>query len=292
MPEMVYSEPRSLEEAVSTLQQYGDEAKVLAGGQSLLVMLRNRLVSPECLVSIEHIPNLNGVELDNGAGLRIGAATIKRLVETSPLVRQHYQVLAQASSKAGPLHVRNRGTTTGSVCHNELGSDEPAALLSLYAKAVIHGPKGSRTVALEEFFVDLLTTIIQPDEIVTHLLIPPAPQHSGSAYVKHTVRNVDRALVGVAAVIALDPSTGACKDVRLGVGGNNPVPFRPGEAEEMLKGQQPSSSLFEEAGEAVARTADPVSDAFASAEYRKRVTPVIVRRALEQASQAAKETLP
>src|SRR3989304_6322477 len=193
-----YLEPTSSREAWDLLGKYGDDARVIAGGQSLLVMMRQRFLSPSYLISLKKVDGLHGVTEDLSGKLVIGAMTTHKEVSSSPVLLRKVPILCQAGGKVGSTAIRNMGTIGGNICHNEMGADPPSALLALDAKAVCESAKGRRTVPLEGFFKDFLETALQHGEILTALEIPAPPANAAGVYLKHVLRTGDPALVGTA----------------------------------------------------------------------------------------------
>jgi carbon-monoxide dehydrogenase medium subunit len=202
-------------EAVALLQRFGAEAKLLAGGHSLLPVMKLRLAEPGHLIDIGRIDELRGVRLD-GDRLRIGALATHRELERDPTLRQHALVLAEAAAVVGDRQVRNRGTLGGALAHADAAADEPAAVLALDGELVAVGPNGERTVAAGDFFVDFLTTTLAPDEVLTEIRLPVAPPRTGMSYQKVANQASGYALVGVAAVVTLDES-GRCAGARVAI---------------------------------------------------------------------------
>lgn len=283
-----YFQPTTVQEAISLLTHHGEEAKLIAGGQSLIAMMRQRVIKPNYLIGLKGIPGLTTIEADGKGGVTIGAMATHRAVETSPIVLERCGVLAQAEAAVASIQVRNAGTLGGDVCHAEPGADPPAALIALGALARITGSKGERMVPFEEFFKDYFETVLSPDELLTSISIPPQPPNTGGVYLKHCVRGGDMAIVGVAAILTMDGDV--CKDVKIGINGAALTPVRAKKAEEVLKGKRLDDKLILDAGRAAAQDSNPLSDAEASAEYRREMVEVFVRRAVKQAAQAARRT--
>ena len=274
-------EPVSVEEAVSLLNEYREEAKVIAGGQSLVIMLRSGVVRPAFLVALNNRLALNDVSETSDGNLRIGALATHRQIRASRVVQRKAPVLAQAASLIGSTPVRNFGTLGGNLCHNEMGGDPPPALLVLDARAECMSPRGKRKIPLTDFFTDYFETCLELDEIILGVEIPPPLLGAKSVYLKHTLRSGDLAIVGVAARLTVKDDF--CEEIRIALGGVAPVPFRALEAEVLLRQRLLSDRLIQEAASAAADMCDPISDAHASADYRRKMVRVFVRRALNQA---------
>ncbi|MBI4525814.1 MAG: xanthine dehydrogenase family protein subunit M [Deltaproteobacteria bacterium] len=282
-----YFEPTTVSETVSLLAKYGDDASVIAGGQSLLVMMRQRLVSPKYLISLKKVGELNGVQEDASGNLSIGAATTHRDAFTSPVLRRGVPLLCQAASKVGSTAIRNLGTIGGNICHNELGADPPQALLALNAKAVCVGATGERTIPLEKFFTGYFETAMNPGEVLKMIEIPSPPPGTVGVYLKHALRAGDLAIVGVAVLLGLETPSKKCREIRIGLGGVASVPLRAYKAEQLLQGSVIGADVVNEAAYVAMSEVDPVSDTHGSADYRRKMVGVFLKRAIRQAADAA-----
>jgi CO/xanthine dehydrogenase FAD-binding subunit len=276
-----YYDPTSVQEVIDLLSQHGDAAKALAGGQSLVPLMNMRLARPE------HVIDLNGVAelfyLEEEAGwLRLGAMTRQRQLEKSDLVAERWPLLTRATRFIGHSQIRNRGTVGGSLAHADPSAELPAVMTALDAQFVVRGTNGERTVGPDEFFVTYLTTCLEPDEILVETRVPALPSGSRPAFQEVSRRHGDFALAGAAGIIALDDA-GVCQDVRIALFGVAPGPYRAREAEDLLKGEKPTETLLREVSLKAAEQLEPDSDIHASAEYRKEVGAVMVRRALMEA---------
>jgi carbon-monoxide dehydrogenase medium subunit len=280
-----YIAPRSVEEALQLLTKYGEDAKLLAGGHSLIPAMKLRLASPRYLVDLGSIPGLRGVRLD-GNVLAIGALTVHADVLSSDLLRKHLPGLAEAASVIGDVQVRNRGTIGGSVAHADPAADFPVILTALNASFVAQSPSGSRTVAADEFFVDFYTTALKPDEILTEIRVPLPSGGTGSAYAKlpHPASGYVVASAGV--LLGLQPS-GSCASARLAIGGLASGPTRAIAAETELQGKPLNAQVIGAAADKAAQETDPDGDSYASAEYKRHMATVLARRAIEQAMRRA-----
>jgi carbon-monoxide dehydrogenase medium subunit len=282
-----YLEPATLAEAVSLLGRHAGRASVLAGGTDLLVEIKEQLRRPDYVVNIKRIAGIDAFAYDEKDGLRIGALVTARTLETSPLVLQKYPGLAQAARELGSIQIRNRATLVGNVCRASPSADTLPPLLADHARARIFGPRGERSIALEDFFTGPGQTRLQPDELVTELILPPPPAHTGKVYIKHGRRKaMELATVGVAVSLTLDH--GACREISIVLGAVAPVPLRAGEAERILRGNKLEPLVIEKAAEAAMRESRPISNVRASAEYRREMVAVLTRRALRQAQDLAR----
>lgn len=271
--------PSTVSEALSLLKNSKD-SKVLAGGQSLVPLMKLRLVSPANLVDLGKIPGLSYMREEKGH-LLIGSMTTHNEVATSPTIDRKCRTLSEAASLIGDQQVRNRGTIGGTICHADPAGDIPAAVVALDAELKVAGRRQRRVIKARDFFEDVLTTSLRRDEILTEVKVPVLPPGSGGAYLKLGRGASDLATVGVAAVITLDRA-GRCRDARLGLAGVGPTPIRASRAEDVLKGQTPSDDLVAKAAEEASESSNPSSDIRGSAEYKREMVKVYVKRAVRQ----------
>ena len=278
-----YREPETLEEVLSLLDDLGEEAKIIAGGTALVIMLNQRLLAPTYLISLRKLQNMNGIELTNGV-LQLGAMGTHRAAETSSVIREQIPVLAETYGQVATLRIRNMATVGGTLAHADPNQDPPVTLMALDARVRLASTGGSREVPLDEFFTDYYQTVLQPDELVTHVLVPVPKSHTGSVYLKFLPRtSEDYATVGVAATVSIEPNSGQCQDCRIVLGGVGPTPLRAREAESLLRGQKSTPELFHEMAAVAQQLTDPMSDPRGSADYKRAMVAVFVRRALDQA---------
>ena len=278
-----YRTPKSLKEVHANLKEFGSDAKLVAGGTALIIMMKQRLVRPSCLISLRSVRGLNGIELQNG-GLRIGGLATHRQLETSPLIRRRLPVLAETYHHVATLRVRNMATVGGGLAHADPNQDPPPRLIALGATLKATSANGSRVIPMDEFFKDYYETVLNPDELITEVMVPKLPPNSGAAYIKFLPRTADDyATVSAAAVLTLDKSNKTVADVRIALGSVGVTPIRATAAEAVLRGQPLKAEAFAEAGEKAKEAVDPISDFRGSAGYKKDMAAVFVRRALEQA---------
>jgi carbon-monoxide dehydrogenase medium subunit len=282
MARIEYVEPRTMDELLDVLHQLGDDAKVLAGGQSLLVMLRDRLIEPRVLVGLQGVPGLDRIEANGG--LRIGAMATHTAVQMDSAVRARWSVLAQAEAAVSAPQIRNRGTLVGNIAHAFPTADPPAALIALGAQVRLRSASGARSMPIEDFFTGFMQTALQPGEVVTAVEVPAQPPGAVGAYLKYAMRPLDFSVVGVAVRIAL-ASDGTCSDARIGVNGAGATPLRARNSEGMLWGRHlgSDSDAIDQAAATAAADSDPVGDIDGSAEYKRKMIRVYVRRAVNQA---------
>jgi CO/xanthine dehydrogenase FAD-binding subunit len=276
-----YYDPTTVDEALALLAQHGDGAKVLAGGQSLVPLMNMRLARPEHLVDLNGVRELEYIRREDG-WLRIGALARQRHVERASEVGEGWPLISRAIGYIGHTQIRNRGTVCGSLAHNDPASELPAVMSALEAQFVIRSTRGERTVGADEFFVSYLTTCLEPEEMLVEVRVPAPPAGSRPAFQEVSRRHGDFALAGAAGIIALD-SAGVCTQARMALFGVGAGPVRVPEAEAMLVGERPTEALLRQVGLKASEPLEPDSDIHASAEYRKEVGGVMVRRALLEA---------
>jgi carbon-monoxide dehydrogenase medium subunit len=280
-----YERPSSLTEALDRLAAVGEDAKVLAGGQSLIPLMAMRLARPSVLIDVNRIEDLV-FEADHGEYLELGALTRQRAAERSAVVRRDAPLLQEALGHIGHPQIRNRGTIGGSLAHADPAAELPTVAVALDATLVVQRAGGERTVPAADFFTGFFTTTIEPEELLTSVRIPAVPSNAGCSYKEFSRRHGDFAVVGVAAVVALGADA-TVSQARIALSGVGSVPVRASGAESVLTGQRPSAQLWEAAGAAAAREIEPTSDLHGSAEYRRRLAGHLVAEALETAAEAA-----
>ena len=283
--EFEYFRVKTLAEA-SRLLRRRKGSRLLAGGHSLLPVMKLRLSEPGALIDIGGLRGLTGIQA-KGKTLVVGAMTTHAAVASSPVVAKLCPLLAETASQIGDVQVRNRGTIGGSLAHADPAADYPTAILALDATIVVRGARGERKIPAQKFFLDLFTTALKPGEILTSVVVPAYAKGMGGAYVKHRHPASSYAVVGAAALVEL--SGGVCKRVNLAVGGASATPVRASEAESELAGRRPDTESIEAAAaRAASAVADPLSDTYASGEYRLHLATVLAKRALTQAVARAK----
>ncbi|HXX29109.1 MAG TPA: xanthine dehydrogenase family protein subunit M [Myxococcaceae bacterium] len=279
-----YHRAGSVQDAVALLGKYGEDAKVIAGGHSLLPLMKLRLAQPKHLVDIRRIPGLNGIREDRGA-IVIGAATPHAALEASALLRQRLPIVSEAAGLIGDAQVRNMGTVGGSLAHADPGADLPAVMLALGAELSVLGPKGTRTVAVEDFFVDMMTTALAPSDVITEVRVPFPPSGSGAAYEKFPHPASRYALAGVAALLTV--AGGKVTAARVAITGLGTKASRAKAVEAAAVGKAPDAASL---GAAAERANDGLklrSDAQLPEPYRRSLAVTFTRRALTAAAKRA-----
>jgi aerobic carbon-monoxide dehydrogenase medium subunit len=281
-----YYDPTTLAEALSLLAQFGDTAKPLAGGQSLVPMMNMRLARPAQLVDLNRLSELSYLEVEKGE-LRIGAMTRQRALERSAIVAEGWPLLQEATRYIGHVQIRNRGTVGGSLVHAYPSAELPVVMTALEATLVLRTEKGERRVRAEDFFVDVMTTVLQPGELLVEIRTPQVRPRTGWSFQEVSRRHGDFALMGVAGLLTLsgDETIERAQLVFCGA-----TPHRASKVDQQLVGRRIESALFRDAANVAAGELDPESDIHASAGYRKEVARVLAHRVLEQAATRALAT--
>lgn len=277
-----YYSPASLTEALQLIAQHRETARALAGGQSLVPMMNFRLARPALLVDLNGLQELNFLKVVNGE-LRIGAMTRQRALERSAIVAEGWPLLQEATRHIGHIHIRNRGTVGGSIAHAYPSAELPVVMMALNASFVLRNAHGERIVFAEDFFVDVMTTVLDPGELVVEIRVPQSASRTGSAFQEVSRRHGDFALAAVAAVLVLK-SDGSIDKIRLVFTGAKPHLSTKTEAS---RGQKPNATLFSHIANAAAAELDTESDIHATAEYRREVSQALARRVLEAAAARA-----
>lgn len=283
MPDMEILEPETLDEAVELLQQRGDEAKVIAGGTAVVLMLKSGLIAPAAMISLGRLDGLDQITHEPGVGLRIGALATLREGETSPLVRRVNPTLAETFGTVANVRVRNAATVGGNLSEADYASDPPSTLLAMRASVIARSVRGERTIPLTDFFRDFYETALEPDEVITAILIPDLSPSTHTSYIKYVTRSSeDRPCLGVAAVVELHPD-GKCEDLRVVVGAVASTPQEVESAEVLARGEHLTEELISEIADSYASAIDPLGDLRGSKWYRKQMIQVFVRRSIAKA---------
>lgn len=280
MRDFAFHAPTTLAEALSLLDEHGDNARVIAGGTALVNMMKQSLVDAEHIISLAKVPGLDGISIDGGV-LHIGPLARIRDVETSALVRERVPLVAEVYSRVGTVRVRNMASVGGGLAHADPAQDPPAGLMVLGASVTLRSTAGDRSITLGDFYRDYYETALRPGEIVADLSIPVPPESSRSVYLKYLPRSEeDYATVGVAALGEV--VNGRCSLVRVALAGAGPTTVRALSVEQALQGQPATAEAIRAAATAVVDDVDPLDDARGSAEYKRDMAVVFTRRALER----------
>jgi CO/xanthine dehydrogenase FAD-binding subunit len=285
MREFEYLRVNTLKEACSLLSEYKDEAKIIAGGQSLLTLLKMNILSPQYLIDIKFIPELNYMDFDDKKGLKMGALTTHRTVEKSSLLKEKFPILPETELVVASVQTRNWGTLGGTLIHADPIGDVAPPLIVLDSKVKLVSSRGERTMPLSELIVDFFMTAIEEDEILSEIQIPPMPPRTGVAYQKFSTIEAGIKIAGAAALVSLED--GVCKNVKIALSAVAPIPMRAVKAEEILKGKPLNDKLIEQAAQMASTEADPITDMHASDEYRRELVKVLVSRATKMALERA-----
>ena len=279
LPEIECLFPKTLGEALSLLEKHNSEVKVIAGGTDLLGKMKRRELAPKYLIDLKGIEDLHCINYEPGKGLMIGATATLSEVEESSVVRKDYPILVDALSQMGSIQVRNIGTIVGNLCNAVPSADSAPPLIVLEGRLKIIGPKGERTVLIEDFFTGPEETLLDPLELVTGVEIPPKGPDESGTYLKHTYRGaMDLALVGIAVYLAVDSGKNMCRDIRIAMGAVGPVPIRARKAEEVLRGKALTDDLIETA----AKTASGESRPRSFPEYKREMVTALTKRAIKK----------
>ena len=283
--EFDYYSPTTLDEALSLLQEHGDDAKILAGGQSLIPAMRYRLAVPGVLIDINGLAGLEYVREDNGH-LTIGAMTRESDLEASSLVKEKYHLLADTAEVIADPLVRNMATVGGNLAHSDPANDHPATMLAYNAEIIALGPAGTRVIPIDDFFTGLFENALDENEILTQIRLPRPGPNSGGAYIKVERKVGDYAISAVAVQLTMAGDT--CTGARIGLTNLSPVPMRAKNAEQALIGQVVTPAVLEAAGQAAAAECNPSADLRGSVDYKRDLTRVLTKRALTKAIERAK----
>jgi len=281
-----YFNPKSISDAISLLRKYGDEAKILSGGHSLIPMMRLRLASPEYVIDINDIPDLSYIR-EEGGYLKIGGLAREVELEESEMIQERYRAITDASKLIADPQVRNRGTIGGNLAHGDAANDHPAIMMAFNAEIVATGPDGERTIPIDEFFQGFYMTALQPEEILTEIRIPINQSGSGSAYSKLERKVGDYATAGAAVMLQMDGDE--CKYAGIGLTNVGPAPIRAERSQEALVGSSIDDSAIEEASKFAAEDCSPSTDLRGSEEYKRAVVKALTRRSIISALERSKE---
>ena len=289
--DFVYLRTNTVKEALDLLEQYKDDYKIICGGQSLLILMRQGLVATEHLIDIKRVEELNYINFDPKKGLKIGATTTHRAIEKSSVIRDQYPLLVDMEENLASVQTRNWGTIGGNLCHGDPAGDPGPVLIALNATVKMANKERDRTIPLEEFFLDYFETALEEGELLLEVQVPVTPPKTATAYEKFNLNKNDQGIVSVATSLTLDDDGLSCKDARIVLGAAAPTPKRAKEAEQLLVGRKLDDDLLNQLGEKASEEAEPVADIHATEAYRRQLLKVLtknmVKRAYEQAKTVA-----
>ena len=285
MIDFQYHNAKSLDEVFDLLATHGDNARVMAGGTALVIQMKQRLAQPDHVVSLRRIPGLANIQESQqvAGGVEIGPLCTQREMEISPLIRERLPLVAYAYSRIATPRIRNMATVGGGLVHGDPSQDPPPSLIALGASVVMTSSSGQRELSLEDLYIDYYETDVREGEVLTSLVIPPAPSGSGAAYLKFLPRTADDYATVSAAAVVTRGDNNVCQDLRLVLGSVGVTPLRAVESENMLRGQPLTDENIRAAAAAVKDVVDPLDDYRGSAEYKRDMAEVFARRAIEQA---------
>ena len=280
-----YHQATSVQETLSLLEKCRDDYKIICGGQSLLILMRQGLVAPENLIDIKRVKEMSYIEYDPINGLKIGAATIHREIEKSPLIKKHFLVLVEMEKNLASVQTRNWGTIGGNLAHGDPAGDPGPILIALNATVKMANQERERILPLEDFFIEIFETALEEGELLTEIQVPILPKKTAVAYEKFNIIKNHQGIVSVAASITIAEDGAGCKDARIVLGAAAAIPLRAKEAEQMLIGNKIDTKLLVNVGKKASEESDPVSDIHATETYRrflvKALTTKVARKAWE-----------
>ena len=283
-----YFAPSTLEEALKLLSQYGeDECKIIAGGQSLIILMKQGLITPRYVIDIKGLSNLGYITFDEKEGLKIGALTTHRAIERSSVMQNAFSALAEMEQNVSSVETRNWGTIGGNIAHGDPSGDPAPVMIALNAKFKLSGLKGERIVEAEDFTLGYFETVLGHDELLTEILIPMPPPHTGVKFTKFSQLKGDYATASVAVAVTLDKKKETCSDIRIALGSVASAPMRAKQAEDLIRGKKITDDLLAEAGRIASEEASPTSDAEISEEYKRELVRVLVKRVGKEAFERA-----
>lgn len=279
-----YLEPESIEETLTMLSRYYKKSKIIAGGTDLMLQIRNKAIKPEYVVDITRIPGLDYIAFDDQQGLRLGALTTIRALETSVELQRKVPIISQAASQLGSVAIRNVATVGGNLCNALPSAEISQALVALSAQVRIIGPGGERTVPLEGFFTGVGRSVLQPDELLLEIFVPPLDPHTSGIYIKHSPRGpIDLAIVNITVLITMEPDQKICRDAKIVLGAVSSTPLRARKAENVLKGNRVNGALIDRAAQVASDEAHPrLGSIRGSFEYKKEMVRVLTGRAIRE----------
>jgi carbon-monoxide dehydrogenase medium subunit len=287
-----YLEPQTIQETISLLSKYGNKAKLLAGGTSLVSLMKEKAIRPEYVISIGKIADLNYIRFDGDKRLRIGSLTTIRSIEQSPQLQPKYWLICQAARQMASTSVRNVATVGGNLCNASPSADMVPALIVLSAGAKLISIAGERIVYLDDLFTGPGSTILKSDELMTEIQIPITPAYSAGAYMKYTTRGGEELPVGgVAVLLTLGEEDGTCTNAKVALGAVAPTPMRARETEKVIIGKKIDEELIKKAALIASNESNPIDDIYVSAEYKRAMIKVVARDAIREATELAKSAV-
>ena len=282
-----FLEPKNLDDACKLLAEYGEDAKLIAGGQSLAILLRQGLIDPDYIINLKNLRELDYINYNKGI-LSIGALTSHNTIKKSPIVKKRCPLLVEAEQRLAHTQIRNWGTIGGNLSHADPAADLAPPLIGLQAKVKVASVAGERSISINDFFIDMFTTALEANEILMEIEIPDLPPHTGAAYRKETVIAGDYPLASVAAVVTLDDKLKEVREARIALGGLGPTPFLAEELSNSMVGKKADDKLAQEAGAIASRQVTPTGDVSASAEYKQELAGLLTRHMINLAIARAK----
>jgi aerobic carbon-monoxide dehydrogenase medium subunit len=279
-----YLEPESIEEALAFLSKYNGKSKIMAGGTDLILQIRNKAIKPEYVIDITRISGLDYITFDDQWGLRLGALTTIRALETSVELQRKYPIISQAASQLGSVAIRNVATVGGNLCNALPSAETSQALVALSAHVRMIGPRGERILPLEGFFTGVGKTLLQPDEVLLEILVPELTPHTSGIYIKHSPRGpIDLAIVNITVLMTMEPDQKVCRDAKIVLGAVSSTPLRARKAENVLKGNRVDGALIDRAAQVASDEAHPRHGSIrGSFEYKKEMVRVLTGRAIRE----------
>jgi carbon-monoxide dehydrogenase medium subunit len=290
LPRFEYIEPKSIPEICSLLYRYGDEAKLLAGGTDLFVRMKEKEIKPKYLIDLKAIPGLDSIKYQEATGITLGALTILDDIEKSPLIQARAKILSLAAATVGVIQTRNKATLGGNLCNASPAADMAPALLAMDAQVRLIGLEGERTIPLDGFFVGPGQTVLHPGEILAEVIIPENTLSQTGVYLKFSTRKaLDLAIVNLGVVLQASTERDSIQDIRVAIGAVAPTPLRLKAVEEMLKGKAPDDQWLDQAAQKAWEAIQPITDLRASADYRREMAKVFLKRGIKMAWEEAKK---
>ena len=286
--DFVYLRANTVKEALDLLDQHKDDCKIICGGQSLLILMRQGLVAPQYLIDIKRINELNYINFDPKVGLKIGATTTHRAIESSSVIKKHFPVLVDMEENLASVQTRNWGTIGGNLAHGDPAGCPAPVLIALNATVKMANREKERSIPMEDFTLDYFETALEEDELLLEIQVPVMPLKTATVYEKFNIIKNDMGIIAVAISLTLDDKRVSCKDVRIVLGAAASTPIRSKEAEQMVIGQKLDDDLIDQVSEKASEEADPVDDFHATESYKRRLVKALTKKMLKKAWEKAK----